>query len=132
MAQQDPDSIPALVRSLLEDTRELIREELLLARTELREEMSAVQTVGMTFGAAAVAALLGVAILAIAIGGAIADGLDWPPWSGHAIVAALLLVGAYVAARLGRARLTTIRALPKTTQSVKENLAWIQSKSNDK
>ena len=132
MAQQDPDSIPALVRSLLDDTRELIREELLLARTEIRDEMSAVQTAGMMFGAAAVSALLGVAILAIGIGGAIADGLDWPPWSGHAIVAALLLGAEYVAARLGRARLATIRALPKNTQSMKENLAWIQSKSNDK
>jgi hypothetical protein len=132
MAEHDPDSIPGLVRSLLEDTRDLIREEIALARSEIREEMSAAQTVGIAFGAAAVAGLLGATILCVALGGAIADGLNWPAWAGYGIVAALLLGGAFFAARFGRTRLATIRALPKTTETMKENIAWIQSKSGDK
>jgi hypothetical protein len=132
MAEQDRETIPGIVRSLLEDTRELIREEIALARSEIREEMTAVQTVGVAFGAAAVAGLIGLTILCVAIGGAVADVLNWPPWSGNAIVAVLLLTGAFLAVRYGRARLGAIRALPNTTATLKENIAWIQNKSGDK
>jgi integral membrane sensor domain MASE1 len=132
MAEHDRETIAGLVRSLLEDTRELIREEIALARSEIREEMTAVQTVGVAFGTAAVAALIGVTILCVALGGAVADMLNWPPWSGNAIVAVLLLAGAFFAMRYGRARLGAIRALPQTTETLKENIAWIQSKSGDK
>jgi len=57
MAEQDTN-IAGLVRGLLRDTRELIREEIALARAEIREEISAAQTVGIAFGSAALAALL--------------------------------------------------------------------------
>ena len=132
MAEHDADTIPGLVRSLLEDTRDLIREEIALARAEIRDELSAVQTVGMAFGAAVVAGLIGSTILCIALGAAVADLLDWPAWSGYAIVATLLLGGAFLAVRFGRGRLSAIRALPQTTETVKENLAWIQNKSGSK
>ena len=44
----------------------------------------------------------------------------------------LLLSSAYVLVRYGRGRLAHMRALPKTTETVKENLAWMQSKSAEK
>ena len=53
MAEYDVNSIPGLIRGLLDDTRELIREEIALARAEIREEVSAAQTVAVAFGAAA-------------------------------------------------------------------------------
>ena len=37
---QTTDSIPALIRSVLDDARELIREEIAVARAEVREEIS--------------------------------------------------------------------------------------------
>jgi len=132
MAEYEKDSIGGLVRSVLEDTRELIREEIALARAEIREEMSKAKASGASFGAAALAGLIGVTLLCIAIGGAIAYLLNWPSWTGFGIVAVLLLVGSYVAARYGQRQLANIRALPETTATVKENLEWIQSKSGQK
>src|SRR5205823_3317948 len=121
-----------LIRGLLEDTRELIREEIALARAEIREEISAGQTVAVAFGAAAFGAFLGVVMLCITLGGAIAYFLNWPTWSGYGIVTLLLAGGAYVLVRYGRGRLAHIRALPKTSETVKENLAWMQSKSAER
>jgi hypothetical protein len=124
--QYETESIPALIRSLLIDTRELIREEMALARAEIREEITAV---GFAFGTAAVAALIGATLLCIALGGAIAYFLNWPTWAGYAIVTVLLLGGAYLLARYGRGQLVKLRELPKTNESVEENIAWMQTKS---
>jgi membrane protein implicated in regulation of membrane protease activity len=71
-------------------------------------------------------------LLCIAIGGAVAYFLNWPVWAGYAIVAVLLLAGAYLLAHFARGRMARIPGLPKTTETVKENLAWIQSKSSEK
>jgi integral membrane sensor domain MASE1 len=132
MAEYRSESVPDLVRGLLSDTRDLIREEIALARTEISEEISAAQTVGVAFGAATVAALVGVVVLSVAIGGAIAYVLGWPTWAGYGMVAILLLGSAFVLFRYGRGRLAQLRALPKTTATVKENLEWMQNKSNAK
>jgi fructose-specific phosphotransferase system IIC component len=132
MADQDTNSITALIRSLLQDIRDLIREEIALARAEIREEITTVQSVGIAFSSAALAALLGVTLLGIAIGGALAYFLGWPSWAGYGIVAVLFLIGAFAMVQYGRGRLARLRALPKTTQTVKENLAWMQSKSAEK
>jgi hypothetical protein len=132
MAEPDVNSIPGLIRGLLHDTRDLIREEIALARTEIREEISAAQTVGIAFGSGALAALLGATLLCIAIGGAIAYLLHWPAWSGYGIVGVLLLAASFALVQYARGRLARIRALPKTSDTLKENMAWIQSKSSAK
>ena len=128
MAGHD-ESIGGLIKSVLADTRELIREEMALIREEVRHEVSWARAVGMMFGAAAVAAVLGAALLAVAAGNAVAFVVGWPVWAGYGLVALLLLVGSYLAVRAARSRLASFGALPRTRESVKENLAWIQSKS---
>ena len=52
MAEHTSDSTPALIRGVMEDARELIRNEIMLARAEIREEVAGVRTVGVAFGAA--------------------------------------------------------------------------------
>ena len=133
MAEQDEtNSIPALIRSVVDDARELIREEIALAKAEIREEASAVQSVGIAFAGAALFAMIGVVLLCIALGGAIAYLFNAPAWVGYGIIAILLGGGAYFLMNWGRASLANIRALPKTTESLRENIAWIRSKSSSR
>lgn len=122
-------SITGMIRSVLEDARELIREEIAVARAEVREEMSAVQTVGVAFGAAAVAGTIALVLLCAALGGALADLFNWPTWAGLGAVALLLGVAAFCAVRYAQGQLQNIRALPKTAATLRENMAWIQDKS---
>ena len=122
-------SIKDLIRGVLDDTRELIREEIALARAELREELSKARTAAIAIGAAAVAGVIGVVMLCVAAGGALADLLEWPAWGGYGIVAFVLLAGALALVTVGKKRLTSIRALPKTVDSLKENVEWVQTKS---
>jgi fructose-specific phosphotransferase system IIC component len=132
MAEQETTSIPALIRSVVDDARQLIREEIALAKAEIREEASAVQSVGIAFGSAALLAMIGVVLLCIALGGAIAYLFNAPPWVGHGVLAILLGGGAYFLFNRGRASLAKIRALPTTTESLRENIAWIRSKSSSR
>jgi len=130
VAEYERDSIAGVIRSLLDDTRELIREEFLLARAEIRDELAALQKVGMSFAVAVMAALIGTVLLSIAIGGALAYFLGWPAWSGYLIVGLLMLGSAFGLVVYARGQLVTLRTpLPKTTETLKENMAWIQSKS---
>jgi hypothetical protein len=129
MAEQSVESVRGLIQGVLEDTRDLIRAELALAKAEVREEISAAQTVGIAFSGAALGGLVGATFCCLAIGGGIAYALQWPPWAGYGSVGVLLLIGAWVLARYGSGQLSKIRTLPNTRQTVKENLEWIQNRS---
>ena len=132
MAEQAAESITGLIRGVLNDARELVREEIAHAKSELREEISAARTVATTFAAAALLALIGIVLFSIALGGAIADLFNTPAWVGYGIVAVLLGAGAYLLVSRATTALGKIRALPKTQESLRENIAWMQSRSSSR
>ena len=120
------DSIPGLLRGILMDVRTLIREEIALARVELREQAGRARTAAVSFGIAAAALAFGGIFLLVATATAIADLLNWPVWSGFLIVAALLGLVGTVTLASGRKQLLQIHAVPEETVStLKENSEWI-------
>ena len=130
MAEYDRDASTAdLIRGVLHDARQLVREEIALARAEIRQEASKARNGAIAIGAAVVAASIGATLLCIALGGAVADAFGWPAWAGYGLVAVLLLVGAYVLVNFAKRSVATVRPLPQTVDSVKENMEWIQKKS---
>ena len=132
MAEQAAESITGLIRGVLNDAREMVSEEIAQAKSELREEISAARTVATTFAAAALLALIGIVLFSIALGGAIADLFNTPAWVGYGIVAVLLGAGAYLLVSRATTALGKIRALPKTQESLRENIAWMQSRSSSR
>ena len=130
MAEPETSSIPALFRGVLDDARELIREEIALLRAEIREEASAAQKAGIALAAAGLLATMGAVLLCIAIGSAIAYFFNAPTWVGYGVVSLLLGAAAYLCVNRGRAGLANVRGLPKTKESLRENMVWIQSKSS--
>lgn len=132
MADQVKTTIPALIRDVVSDARQLIHEEILLARAEAREQAGEAKTLGLIAGAAVLCALTGIVLIAAAIGVALAGLLDWPLWAGIGIVAVLFCVGGFVLYSMGRSRAATLQIMPKTRASLQENIAWIQRKSSGK
>ena len=120
------DSIRGLIRGILTDLRTLIREEIALARVEIREQAGRARTAAMSFGMAAAALAFGVTFLLIALAIAIADLLNWPVWAGFLIVAVVLSLVGFVTLSAGRKQLRAFHALPEETVStLKENSEWI-------
>lgn len=121
-----PESIGGLVRGILMDLRTLIREEITLARVELREQAGRARAAVISFGVAAASLIFGGTFLLIALATAVADLLNWPVWAGFLAVAVLLSLIGFVTLASGRKKLRTVHAVPEETIStVKENSEWI-------
>lgn len=120
------DSIGSLIRGILMDLRTLIREEIALARVEIREQAGRARAAALSFGMAAAALLFGGTFLLIALATGIAELLDWPVWSGFLIVAVLLSLVGIVMLSTGRKQMQEVHAVPEETVStLKENSEWI-------
>ena len=122
--------IKALIRDVLNDARDLVRQEIALARVEAKEQVGAAKSLGLVLAAAAVLALAGVVLVAAALGAAAADLFGIPLWASYAGVALLLAAIAFGLAVYGRRQIAATEVLPKTKASLRENIAWLQSKSN--
>jgi hypothetical protein len=120
------DSIGGLLRGILMDIRTLIREEIELARVEIREQAGRARAAAVSFVIAAVALACGGVLLLVALATGIADLLNWPVWSGFLIMAVLLSLVGVVTLSSGRSQLRKIHAVPEETVStLKENSEWI-------
>jgi Putative Actinobacterial Holin-X, holin superfamily III len=121
------DSIGTLVRGVLMDIRDLMREELSLARVEIREQAGKAKLAAASLGAALVALAFGGTFLLVAIAVGIADLLNWPVWTGFLIVALLLSVAGFVMLASGRKKLRTVQPVPEeTVRTLKENSEWLK------
>ena len=125
-------SVRTLIREVVHDARDLVHQEVTLARTEAREQIGTAKSIGIVLGAATVLAVVGVALFAVALSSAITALFGIPLWASYAGMAVLLSVVAYFLATYGRQQLTNTEVLPKTKASLRETMAWIQSKSNSR
>jgi uncharacterized membrane protein YqjE len=115
-----------LLLGVIEDMRALVREEIAMARVEIRAQADRARSAVLSFGIAAAALAFGVTFLLIAIATAIADVFDWPIWAGFVAVALLLSLVGLVTLANGRRQLQRVQAVPEETVStLKENSEWI-------
>ena len=120
------ESIGSLIRGILNDIRTLIREEVALARVEIRDQAGRAKAAALSFGIAAGALLFGSIFLLVALALGIANLIGWPAWTGFLIVAVLLCAGGYFTLAMGRKKLATVHAVPEeTVTTLKENSEWI-------
>ena len=126
---KQPDrSLGELFGDLGRDLSGLVRDEMELARTETRQEIRRASQAGVSFGTAAVAGFLTLMFLSSAL----AWLLD--QWINRAlaflIVAIIWGVITAVAVATGRQRAQRIEPLPKTVESLKEDVEWAKQQTN--
>jgi hypothetical protein len=117
---------------IVDDVRDLFREEVALAKAELRHDASefgsAVTRMGIGAGVGLFA--LGFLLLGIAQGFAVMVG--WPAWGGYLAMGVLLAIGAGIAVVTGRAKAKEVPAMPRTVDSIKETKAWMNDRMSSK
>jgi uncharacterized membrane protein len=117
-----------LLKGLADDATTLLRQEMLLARQELQEGLTATARASALLAAAAVLALYAFGFLLYTIGVAIGG----PEWLGFAIVTAVLLIVVLILALVGRRRLAASKVAPErakaqlqaTATDLKEEIRW--------
>jgi len=111
-------SIGELFSDVTRDVSLLVRQEVELAKAELRQSATTAGKGAGELGGAAVAAHFGLLFLSIAIWWAIGNGIG-RGWAGL-IVAAVYLAVAGVLAAIGRRDLKAVSGLPQTAGTVKK------------
>lgn len=115
-----PSSVGGLVRSAIDDVRELFREELALAKAEIREEVSKVTAGGTKLGVAGVTLWFGAMFILTAAALGLSAALQWPPWAGFGAVGLVLSIVGAVAGASARRSFREVRTLPRTVGTIKE------------
>jgi uncharacterized membrane protein YqjE len=129
LATQDTEPTTGeLLKGLADDATTLIRQEILLARQELQEGLTASAKAGAMLAVAGVLGLYALGFLLYTIGVAIGG----PEWLGFAIVTAVLLIVVAVLALIGRRQLAASKVAPEraraqlqaTAAELKEEIRW--------
>jgi uncharacterized membrane protein YqjE len=129
LATQDTEPTTGeLLKGLAEDATTLLRQEILLARQELQEGLTATAKGGALLAVAGVLGLYALGFLLYTIGVAIGG----PDWLGFAIVTVVLLIVVAVLGLIGRRQLAASKVTPEraraqlqaTATELKEEIKW--------
>lgn len=121
MAHESEAPVGSLVRGALDDLRDLFREELALARAEMRQELSKLAAAGVQFGMAGVALWFAGMFLLVTVALGVAAVFNLPTWAGFGIVAVILGAIGVVLFVGARSSLRRVEPMPRTVGSIKEN-----------
>ena len=111
-------SLGELMGQVTQDLSTLVRQEIALATSELREETGRVGRAAGMLSGAGVAGLMLLAFLSVALWWGLANVMDGG-WAALVVAAIWGVIAAGLMAA-GRARLRQVRGLPRTTETVKQ------------
>jgi hypothetical protein len=120
-------STPALIRSFLLDTRDLISKQLEAAKLEFRTEADQLKKAAFALATAGTVMLVGVLLLgmSLAYGLAAIDAL--PQWAGFLIAGGGFVIVAGALFLLGRRQVKEVHLPPtQTARELAEDLEWIK------
>jgi hypothetical protein len=122
-------SLTSLVSGIVTDLQRLLRQEMKLARTEVRQEWDKAKTAaGAMVGGVALLAVGGL-LLCFMFAYLIHD-FGVPLWGCFGIVGGVLLLAGVILAGTGYARARSVHVVPpQTAQTLKENVQWIQNQT---
>jgi uncharacterized membrane protein YqjE len=118
----DNQSLGDLVALAAKDASQLIRYEIDLAKTELREDAMRIATALVLVGGAVFAGCLVLVILCFAYAEGLVVAFDLPRWAAFLITAATLVLLAAAAIGIAYLRVRNMTGLRKTRQTVTEGL----------
>jgi protein-S-isoprenylcysteine O-methyltransferase Ste14 len=123
-------TLAQLMSGLVSDAKLLLRQELALAKHEIREEVRKTKTalvcLGAGGGVVAIAGLLFIAMLVHLLNAL----TDWPLWICYGVVGGVFaIVGAILLYR-GIQQISQVDVVPQqTVETMKENVKWIKEKA---
>ncbi len=123
-------SVSQLLSGIVGDAQTLVRQEIALARQEIREEISEAKSAGIKFGIAGAVLAIGGLLLVLTLAQGIADLFDWPTWAGYGLVGVVLAVAGYVLLSSAQKQIKNVNPVPeKTVETMKENVEWIKDRT---
>jgi hypothetical protein len=123
------DTLTHTVKRVVDDVRELFREEVALARAEIRQEMSSFAAAAVKISAGAIAGLMALVLVLHAFALGLADITGWSPALAYLAVGLLLGVVAAILVSVGMQRARLTPAVPRQTlDTLQENKEWLKNR----
>jgi len=127
--ERDP-SLASLLSGIVGDAQVLVRQEIALARQEIREEISNAKDAGISLAIAGGVLAVGGLLLVLTLAQALAYFLHWPVWAGYGVVGIVLAIAGYILLSSAQRRMKQINPMPeKTVETLKENVEWIKDRT---
>ena len=114
--------ISAVLHDIASNVQDIVRSELRLARTEVTEELGKVRSAGILLAAGALLVIFSAVFLLLAI--VYALSLVMAAWAAALLVGVAVAAIATLCCGIGIKRIKALRAAPRTTASLKENVEW--------
>jgi hypothetical protein len=123
-------SLAQLLSDLANDAKQLLRQELALAKHEIREEArktkAALMSLGVGIGLAAIGGLLLIFMLVYGLNAL----TDLPLWACYGIVGGVFAVAGLILLYQGKNKMAQIDVVPQlTVETMKENVRWIKERA---
>jgi Putative Actinobacterial Holin-X, holin superfamily III len=123
---QPEETLGVLIATASRDLSALVRGEIELAKTEIRQEAKNGAKGGAMFGAAAFLSLLAVILLSIALAEGLVE-LGVVPWLAFLIVTVLYLLVAGVLVLVGKKAVSRVGPPERTIRTSKETAAFLKN-----
>ncbi len=120
-------SLTSLVGGIVGDVQKLVRQELTLARTEMKQEWDKAKTAAGALMAGMVLLGVGGVLLCFMLVYLI-HYFGVPLWASFGIWGGVLVLGGAVLAGFGYSQASRVNVIPpQTAETLKENVQWIQN-----
>jgi len=121
-------SVSDVLSEMFGNAQNIIRAEIQLAKTEVRDELRSTRSAGVLFAVGALLGCLGAFFVLLCVVEAL--GFLVPPWAAALIVGVSLALVAAITLNVAVRRLRHNPALlPRTVGSLKENVEWARPQS---
>lgn len=123
-------SVSQLLSGIVGDAQTLVRQEIALARQEVREELGQAKDAGIKLAVAGVILAIGGLLLVLMLAQGLADLFDWPNWAGYGLVGAVLAIVGGILFSSAQRQLKQVKPVPEqTVETLKENVEWIKDRT---
>ncbi|MBV8843678.1 MAG: phage holin family protein [Bryobacterales bacterium] len=121
-------SFSDVFQDIVRNVQEIVRSEVRLAKTEIRDEAAKAKSAGLLIGAGAVTAIFAAFFLLLTI--VYLLSLIMPNWAAALIVGVALAIVAGVTLNTGLKRFKKIHPTPeRTVETLKENVEWVKQQT---
>lgn len=122
---RDSRTLGSITGDILKNAQEILRDEIRLAKAEIRDDLGAALRAGAMLAAGLVMALFAFGMLLLTATWALDTML--PLWAAAGIVTAVVAIVAATLIVVGRSRMAAVDPIPeKTVQTMKENVQWVK------
>ena len=122
-------SVGALLGGLLKNAKDLLGQELQLAKLEGQEELRQIKSGTLALGIGIGVAAVGGLLLILMLVHMLESFTDLPLWGCYGIVGGVFgLLGVVLLAR-GKHQVADVEALPQTVETMKENVQWLKEQT---